>query len=133
MKKIKYKELLKRAEKAAKNSYSPYSKFAVGSAALAENGKIYAGTNVENASYGLTNCAERSALFNAVSDGAKKVKALAVWTRQGGVFPCGSCRQVISELAPQADIAVNDKKGGIIVLKAEELLPFAFGRKDLKK
>jgi cytidine deaminase len=132
-----YQELLAAAEAAAKNSYSPYSHFAVGSAVLVSDGGIYLGSNVENASYSLTNCAERSALFNAVSNGAlangkKEIVALAVWTQKGGVFPCGACRQVILELAPKADIIVNNAGGKITVLKVSDLMPFSFGKENLK-
>jgi len=122
-----------KAKKAAAKSYSPYSKFAVGSAALAGDGKVYTGTNIENASYHLTNCAERTALFNAVSAGAKNITAVAIWNKNGDVFPCGSCRQVIAELAPEADIIVNSANGKLIVMRAKELLPFAFGEKNLKQ
>lgn len=133
MKEKLYRDLLDTAKEASKNSYSPYSGFAVGAAVLAENGKVYTGTNIENASYGLTNCAERTAIFTAVSDGAGTIKAVAVWNKNGGVFPCGSCRQVIAELAPRADIIVNDKKEALIILQAETLMPFPFGAKELKK
>jgi len=129
--KEKYKELISAAEKAAQNSYSPYSKFSVGSAVLAGSGKIYLGANIENASYGLSICGERSALFNAFSNGEKAVKAIAVWTQKGGCFPCGACRQAILELAPDADIIVNGSGGEIIVLKISDLLPFAFSKETL--
>ena len=121
------------AEKAARNSYSKYSKFAVGSAVLCSNGKIYSGTNIENASYGLTNCAERSAIFNAVSNGEKNIIALAVWSKKGNVFPCGACRQVICELAPDAEIIVNKNSKDLIVINIAQLLPFSFSERDLKK
>ncbi|MDR3113371.1 MAG: cytidine deaminase [Endomicrobium sp.] len=147
-----YKELLAAAEAAAKNSYSPYSHFAVGSAVLVSDGKIYLGSNIENAAYSLTNCAERSALFNAVSNGAlsnvalpggtlsneafavgkQEILALAVWTQKGGIFPCGACRQVILELAPKADIIINGVGGKITVLKVSDLMPFSFGKENLK-
>jgi cytidine deaminase len=133
MKEKKYIKLIEEAKAAAKNSRSKYSKFAVGSAVLCSNGKIYRGTNVENVSYGLTNCAERSALCNAVSAGEKNIEAVAVWTKGGNVFPCGACRQVILELAPDADVAVNKKNKDIIVINIKDLLPFSFSHKDLKK
>jgi cytidine deaminase len=128
----KYKELLSAAKAAAANSYSPYSNFAVGSAVLCPDGKIYLGANVENASYPLSNCAERSALFNAVSNGQKEILALAVWTKKGGAFPCGACRQTVLELAPEADIIINDTGGEILVLKVSDLMPFSFGKENLK-
>ena len=129
MKEAKYKALMDKAKEAAGKSYSPYSGFAVGSAVLADDGKIYTGANIENASYSLANCAERTALFNAVSGGVKRIAAVAVWTESGDVFPCGACRQVILELAPHADIIVNDREDGLIILKVSDLLPFSF---DLK-
>ncbi|MDR1941714.1 MAG: cytidine deaminase [Endomicrobium sp.] len=128
----KYQNLLSEAKKASENSYSPYSSFAVGSAVLSASGRIYLGANVENASYGLSNCAERSALFNAFSNGERNVKAAAVWTRKGGVFPCGACRQVLFELAPSADIIINGSDGAILVLKVSDLMPFSFGKENLK-
>ncbi|AKL97639.1 cytidine deaminase [Endomicrobium proavitum] len=121
-----YIKLLNAAKEAAENSYSPYSKFAVGAAVLTKKGKIYKGANIENASYSLTSCAERNALYNAVSDGAKDIAAVAVWTRRGETFPCGACRQVILELAANADVIVNKKSGGIIIINIADLLPCAF-------
>lgn len=132
--KEKYLELLKYAKDAAKESYSPYSKFAVGAAVLSSDGKIFKGANIENASYSLTNCAERSALFNAVSSGVKNIVAVAVWTDKGKVFPCGACRQVISEFAPDADIIINENDdNSIIVLKISDLLPYQFDGNSIKK
>ncbi|MCL2390918.1 MAG: cytidine deaminase [Endomicrobia bacterium] len=132
MKETKYKELMEAAREAADNFYAPYSGFAVGSAVLSSSGKIYIGANVENASYGLTNCAERSALFNAFSHGERKIEAVAVWTKKSETFPCGACRQVILELAPHADIIVNGREDGIIILSVSDLLPFAFDKQNLK-
>jgi cytidine deaminase len=128
----KYIKLIKEAKAAAANSRSKYSKFAVGSAALCSNGKIYIGANIENASYGLTNCAERTALFSAVSAGEKNIEAVAVWTKSGNVFPCGACRQVISELAPGADVIVNKNDKDIVVVNIKDLLPYAFCEKSMK-
>ncbi|WP_424244972.1 cytidine deaminase [Elusimicrobium posterum] len=96
-------QLIKMAQAARKMSYSPYSKFPVGAAILCDDGKIYSGTNVENASYGLTVCAERNAIFTSVGEGAKHVVALAVYAgREGDTDlngPCGACLQVIKEFA----------------------------------
>jgi cytidine deaminase len=133
MKEKKYIKLIEEAQAAAGNSRSKYSKFAVGSAVLCRSGKIYRGANVENASYSLTNCAERSALFAAASAGEKDIEAVAVWTKNGQVFPCGACRQVILELAPEADVVVNKKNKDIMVVNIGDLLPFAFCDRDLKK
>jgi cytidine deaminase len=94
-------ELLERARRAAESSYSPYSHFRVGAALLCKDGTVITGTNVENRSYGLTNCAERSAVFSAVSAGNREFQAIAVSTPDsaGAVAPCGACRQVLSEFA----------------------------------
>ena len=128
-----YIELLSAAKSASKNSYAPYSGFNVGSAVLTKDGKIFTGANIENASYSLTNCAERVALQNAVSYGAKNIIAIAVWAKKSGVFPCGACRQVIAELAPKSDIIINDSKGKIKIFKQNKLMPFCFSKNTLKK
>ena len=128
---LDYKELMEAAKKASYNSYSPYSGYAVGSAVLTDN-KIYLGANIENASYGLTNCAERSALFNAVSNGDKKIKALALWTPKSDVFPCGACCQVILELALNADIIINSQNSILKIFKIQDLLPHFFTKYSLK-
>jgi cytidine deaminase len=95
-------ELLERARRAAEASYSPYSHFPVGAALLCKDGTVFTGTNVENRSYGLTNCAERSAVFSALSAGRSDFEAIAVSTPLSdvAVAPCGACRQVLSEFAP---------------------------------
>src|SRR5215216_8151059 len=91
------------ARAVAKKSYSPYSKFRVGTAVLAGSGKIYSGCNVENASYGLCNCAERTAIFSAIAAGERKLRAVAVFTpTPTPTMPCGACRQVINEFGPKA-------------------------------
>ena len=97
----KYTELLRQAELAAKNSYSPYSHFPVGAAILTADGAVYTGANVENRSYGLTNCAERTAAFKAVSEGHLSFAAVAIATPKADypVGPCGACRQVLTEFA----------------------------------
>src|SRR3954452_22272836 len=93
------------ARAAAKFSYSPYSKFRVGSAVLAGSGKIYSGCNVENASYGLCNCAERTAVFTAVASGEQTVQCVVVYTpTQTATSPCGACRQVLNEFGPSARV-----------------------------
>ena len=92
-------ELFEKAMMASKNSYSPYSKFPVGAAILTSDGRIYTGCNVENRSYGLTNCAERTALFTAVAEGARRIAAVAIAAPKAEypVGPCGACRQVLTE------------------------------------
>ncbi len=125
-KKEQYKQLLEFAEEASKNSYSPYSKFKVGAAVLCEDNKVFCGTNVENASYGLSICAERSAVFTAVSNGCKKIKAIAIYNKNGDISPCGACRQVIAEFAKDAYIIYNSKKSGLKIIKISKLLPNSF-------
>lgn len=122
------KELMKLAEKAYENSYSPYSGIRIGAAVKAGSGKIYTGTNIENASYGATICAERSAISKAVSDGETIITAVAV---TGDIddyaYPCGICRQVISEfMKPDMEIAVSGNNKEMKIFKLKELLPSAF-------
>ena len=120
-------KLIDRAVVAREKSYSPYSHFGVGAALLCEGGTIYEGCNIENASYGLTNCAERTAIFKAVSEGHTKFKALAVVAdTEGPCSPCGACRQVISEFEIPYIIMAN-LKGDYTVVELDELLPLRFG------
>ena len=125
-----YQDLVNTAIKAKQNSYSPYSKFRVGAALEAQGGKIYTGANIENASYGLSICAERTALLKAVSEGEKKFTALAVSCDTDTfdyAFPCGACRQVMAEfLDDETDIIVSINTGEFKVYKMKELLPHAF-------
>ena len=107
--KIDSLKLVRAAAKAREGSMSPYSKFKVGAALLTASGKIIGGANVESASYGLTCCAERIALFKALTDGEKKFVAVAVVARwDGGPMPCGACRQLLAEYAPDAKVFVAD-------------------------
>ena len=126
-----YKELIRSAFQARRRAYTPYSRFQVGAALLAKNGTVYQGCNIENASYGLTNCAERTAIFKAVSEGRTKFKSLAVVAdTEGPCAPCGACRQVISEFdIPQ--IILANLKGNYRVVSLDELLPFRFGADSL--
>ncbi len=124
-KKALYAKLLSIAKDISLNSYSPYSKFKVGCAVLCSNGEIYTGTNIENASYGLSMCAERTAIFSAVSNGNTKIEAVAVYSPRRDVTPCGACRQVISEFSKNADIIYNSKKG-IKITNIKKLLPDSF-------
>ena len=124
-------ELIAAACSAQKNAYAPYSRFHVGAALLAANGKIYQGTNVENASYPLTCCAERSAVYHAVSLGERDFVGLAVVTDNGGT-PCGGCRQVLAEFAPEMPIYICTSKGEIVdETTPNALLPSSFKPKDL--
>jgi len=109
-------------------AYAPYSRFPVGAALLGENGKVYLGANVENASYGLTVCAERNAIGAAVADGARRFTALAVVTpAKKAATCCGTCRQVLSEFPPSFPIRCFTNDGDEVVTTVEELLPYAFG------
>lgn len=124
-------ELLKRAAEAGKHAHAPYSNFRVGAALLAENGQTFTGCNVENASYGLTVCAERTAVFKAVSEGVKTFAAIAIAVPGGG-SPCGACRQVLHEFNPRAIVYLGDETGRLLrETTVAELLPAAFGSENL--
>ena len=104
---MNYKDLLKKAQEASKNAYAPYSDFQVGACVLAKSGKTYVGCNMENASYGLTVCAERNALANAIVNGEKEIVAIAIWApKMKNCLPCGACRQVIFEFQKDKEIDV---------------------------
>ena len=124
-------KLIDRAIVAREKTYSPYSHFGVGAVLLCEDGAIYEGCNIENASYGLTNCAERTAIFKAVSEGRTKFKALAVVAdTEGPCAPCGACRQVMGEFNIPI-IIMGNLKGDIEVVSTEALLPFSFSSTDV--
>ena len=121
-----YKELFDRAVKAAENSYSPYSRFKVGAALLCSDGTIYTGCNIENSSFSLTNCAERTAFFKAISEGKKEFEAIAIAGGHDNMsepcYPCGSCRQVMTEFCHNYfKIILSDK-----ILTLNEILPYGF-------
>jgi cytidine deaminase len=127
--KINPQKLVRAALKASRHSCSPYSKFKVGSALLTKAGEIIGGANVESASYGLTCCAERIALFKALTEGKKNFVAVAVVARcDGGPMPCGACRQLLVEYAPEAEVFVADSDDLKTIRKftVQELLPAAF-------
>ena len=127
------RRLEKAARAAAKASYSPYSKFRVGAAILCESGKIYTGTNVENASYGLANCAERTAIFTAAAAGERKIRCVVVYTpTPAPTSPCGACRQVINEFGPHATVISTCDSAQQTETTLDQLLPDAFGPKNLK-
>jgi cytidine deaminase len=120
------------AVSAAKASYSPYSKFPVGAAVLMGSGKVYTGCNVENASYGLCNCAERTAVFSAVAAGERKLVAVAVYTPTAQATPpCGACRQVLNEFGPGAVVISSCQGGPRLESTVDQLLPSAFGPASL--
>ena len=121
------KELVKFAKEAQKNSYSPYSHYQVGCAIELSDGKIITGCNVENISYGLTNCAERTAIFKAVSEGRKDfVKIAIIGDGKSVCYPCGACRQVIMEFAPDAIIICAKDENEFEEHSIKELLPYSF-------
>lgn len=131
MTELEIQKLMDCAIKARKNAYSPYSHFAVGAALLCEDGTLYEGCNIENVSYGLTNCAERTAIFKAVSEGHIKFKALAVVAdTEGPCAPCGACRQVMAEFKIPL-IIMGNLMGNIKIVTIEELLPFSFSEYDV--
>lgn len=124
--------LLAMARQAMERSYSPYSGYPVGAALLCADGRVFQGCNIENASFGLTNCAERTAVFKAVSEGAKNFTAIAIAATGSAPWPCGACRQVLNEFAPDIRILVTwDGQSEQSVLP--ELLPHGFGPKSLNK
>lgn len=128
-------ELIALAKEETKRSYSPYSHFAVGAALLTKDNKVFLGTNIENAAFGLSMCAERNAIFNAYVNGVKKdeIVALAIIAdTEDPVSPCGSCRQVLSELFPKnGKIYLANFKGNIKETNIVELLPYSFSKDDL--
>ena len=131
MTELEIQKLMDCAIKARENAYSPYSHFAVGAALLCEDGTLYEGCNIENASYGLTNCAERTAIFKAVSEGHIKFKALAVVAdTEGPCAPCGACRQVMAEFNIPL-IIMGNLMGNIKIVTIEEVLPFSFSECDV--
>ncbi len=125
--------LIKEAVKAREKAYTPYSKFQVGAALLAEDGTIYHGCNIENAAYSVTNCGERTALFSAMAQGATEFVRLAVVADTARpVPPCGVCRQVISELCPvDMPVILSNLQGDSKIVTVQELLPGAFTAEDL--
>lgn len=121
------RELMAEAEKARKPSYSPYSRFAVGAALLTKSGRVVRGCNVENASFGLACCAERTAVFKAVSEGERDFVAIAVTAGPGrGASPCGACRQVLYEFAPELTVYFRGEGGRIVQRRLSALLPAGF-------
>lgn len=130
------KELLRIAEEMRELSYSPYSNFKVGAALLTKSGKVYTGCNIECASIGGTNCAERTALFKAISEGEKEIDAIAIASsnseKDEPTYPCGICRQVIIEFGPDIRIITGYTEGKIYECKIKDLIPHYFSRNDFK-
>lgn len=121
------KRYLQKAVKASKKAYAPYSKFCVGAVVVTDSGKIFDGCNIENSSYGLTICAERMAIFKAVSEGFKKIKAVYIYANAPEpVAPCGACRQVMAEFGDSDTVIVSYNGKAVKTWKLGELLPEAF-------
>jgi len=130
---MRVEQLVNEAKQAMNTAYVPYSKFPVGAALETEDGIIYHGCNIENSSYGLTNCAERTAIFKAVSEGVRSFSYLVITgDTDGPISPCGACRQVIAEFC-EADMPVvlTNKKGNVKETTVSELLPGAFQSGDM--
>ena len=125
---IDYKLLMDTAKEAAKKSYSPFSKFAVGAGVLTSSGKVYGGCNIENSSFGMTICAERCAIFKAVSDGEKEILAVAIYSpNEDDCYPCGACRQVMYEFQGEREIEIiTEEKGELNNKKMSDCLTFGF-------
>ena len=127
------KELVALAKEAMEHAYVPYSHFKVGAALLAKDGRVFKGCNVENASYGATNCAERTAIFKAVSEGCREFEAIAIVASSGDLVPpCGICRQVLVEFMPEGKVVLDSEEKGMVTYLVRELLPYGFGSKDIK-
>ena len=126
--------LIDQSKKAREKAYVPYSKFQVGAALLTEDGNVFHGCNIENAGYSMTNCAERTAMFKAVSDGHRKFSAIAVTAdTEGPVSPCGACRQVLAEFCSQdMPVYLTNLKGEVLKTTVGELLPGSFSAEDMK-
>lgn len=124
--------LLDQAKEARKKAYAPYSKFQVGAALLTKDKQVFLGCNIENASYGLTNCTERTAIFKAVSEGEKEIEAIVVvGDTEGPIAPCGACRQVMAEFCDKdTKIILANLNGSTVETTIDELLPGAFSLKD---
>ena len=124
--------LLQAAGEARTRAHAPYSKFRVGAAILAENGTVFSGCNIENSSYGLTMCAERVALFKAVSEGSVSFDAIALVTdTDEPVMPCGACRQALAEFNPEMTVVSGTIKGKSVSRRLSELLPEPFGKEQI--
>lgn len=127
------KELVNIAKEAMENAYAPYSHFKVGAALLAKDGTVFQGCNIENASYGATNCAERTAIFKAVSEGYREFEAIAIVASSGEyAAPCGICRQVLFEFLPDGKVILDSNEKGMMIFSVQELLPFGFRGEDIK-
>ena len=129
------KELLSIADKAMENAYAPYSKFKVGAALLCKDGTVFTGCNIENATYGATNCAERTAVFKAVSEGQREFEAIAIVSSGGGeTFPCGICRQVMAEFcSDDFTVIIGKSEDEFKEHKLSDVIPYTFREPDLHR
>jgi len=126
-------QLIEQAQQARQRAYAPYSNYRVGAALLTSTGDVFSGANVENAAYPVSICAERVAIFKAVSEGQRQFQAIAVVTENGG-SPCGSCRQVLAEFGLETLVLIADAQGRVVQeMTVAELLPGAFRPADLGK
>lgn len=134
MSNINYKELMKMALQYRERAYAPYSKFKVGAAVLTEAGNMYGGCNIENASFGATNCAERTAVFKAVSEGEQKIIALAeVGSLEENTYPCGICRQVLCEFGDENMVIIlGTSEDDYIVTDLKSIMPGSFRKENIK-
>ncbi|RAI14409.1 MAG: cytidine deaminase [Candidatus Melainabacteria bacterium] len=124
-----YREMMNKAKEVSKNAYARYSNFPVGACVLAESGKTYVGCNMENASFGLTACAERNAIGAAIANGEKVIKAVAIYSpKTDNCTPCGACRQIIWEFSPKDEycVVLTEVNGEIVKKTIRELLPDGF-------
>lgn len=123
-----YNLLMVQAKEASKKSYSPFSKFAVGACVLTGSGKIYSGCNIENSSFGMTICAERCAIFKAISEGEKEILAIAIYSpKEDDCYPCGACRQVMYEFQGEKEIdIITEQENNLNIKKLSDFLPYGF-------
>lgn len=126
-------KLIKEALKAKEKAYVPYSKFHVGAVVVTENDEIYSGCNIENAAYTPTICAERTAIFKAVSEGHRNIKTIVIVGDSNMTYPCGVCRQVLREFGPKAKVIIANSIDEYKEYTLEDLLPHSFGPQDLKE
>ncbi|HOK62593.1 MAG TPA: cytidine deaminase [Soehngenia sp.] len=127
------RELIRLAIKAKENAYVPYSKFKVGAALITEDGSVYTGCNIENASYSPTICAERTAIAKAISEGHRKIMKIAIVGDSNYTYPCGVCRQVIREFGKDSEVIIANTEEDFKKYNLAELLPNSFGPEDLIK
>lgn len=127
------KELIRKALKAKEMAYVPYSKFHVGASLVTEDDTVYTGSNIEIASYSPTLCAERTAIFKAISEGHRKIKKIVVTGDANPTFPCGVCRQVIREFGKDASIIIANSEEDYKEYTLDDLLPYSFGPEDLNQ